>query len=167
MRGDALGLKEAIDLTFPPDEMRVDPGNDGVRLILGARGPSGGRGTSLLSFISCGAIFVRELASSLSLGEDSGYPLLVPVEIGACVIGIGDDMMGLGGPIIMVDALFGRGGRGPPGRVGAVGSIVLDLLGVGRGGVISPERDGGARVETSFLGAALGSLSRSRASVAD
>lgn len=168
MRGDALGLKEAIDLGFPLDEMRVDPGNDGVRLIRGARGPSGGRGTSLLSFIGCAAIFVGESASSSSLGgEDSGYPLWVLAEFGACVVGIGDDMMGFGGPITIVDALFGRGGRGPPGRVGAVGNIVLDLLGVGRGGVVSPERDGGALVETSFLGAALGSFSRSLASVAD
>jgi hypothetical protein len=167
MRGDALGLKEAVDLTFPLDDMRVDPGNDGVRLIRGARGPSGGRGTSLLSFIGCAAIFVGESAGSSSLGEDSGYPLLVLAEIGACAIGIGDDIMGFGGPIIMVDALFGRGGRGPPGRVGAVGSIVLDLLGVGGGGVVSPERDAGALVETSFLGVAFGSFSRSLASVAD
>jgi hypothetical protein len=167
MRGDVLGTKESIDLIFPRDDMGVDPGNDGVRLIRGARGPSGGRGTSLLSFIGCAAIFVGESTGSSSFGEDSGYPLLVLAEIGACVIGIGGDTIGLGCPITMVDARFGRGGRGPPGRVGAVGSIVLDLLGVGGGGVVSPERDAGALVETSFLGADFGSFSRSLASVAD
>ena len=76
------------------------------------------------------------------------------------MMGIGAEIMGFGAPIIMVDDLLGRGARGPPGRLGARGNSVLDLLGVDDdGGVVSPLRDGGALVETSFLGVLLASLS--------
>jgi hypothetical protein len=74
-------------------------------------------------------------------------------------------MIGLVPVAPIVDARFGRGGLGPPGMVGADGNAGAADTGVpGKGGV-PLERRAGDLVETSFLGADLGSFSR--LSVAD
>lgn len=158
--GEALGLKDTTDREIPLADIRAEPGKEGVRVnLFCGRGPSGARGTSLVKVIGWGVKSVGESERSISTLE-SGYALLELVETGPGVIGIGADMMGFGGPIIIVDDLLGRGARGPPGKVGIKGSSVLDLLGVDDdGGVVSPLRDGGPLAETSFRGVLLGSFS--------
>lgn len=85
-------------------------------------------------------------------------------------MGIGADMIGFGALIIIVDARFGRGGLGPPGRVGVIlgsaGSAETVVLGVETdGGVLLPvERAAAERAEMSFRGV---DRSFSRLSVAD
>ena len=45
--GEGAGMKDAVDRILPLEDIRVEPGKDGVRTsLLSARGPSGGRGAS-------------------------------------------------------------------------------------------------------------------------
>jgi hypothetical protein len=80
--GKGVGLNDIVDLRFPLAETRVEPGpgKEGVRVILlGGRGPSGARGTSLVRFTGRG------------FGGPSPGPVSCVDSSGAVGVGVGSD----------------------------------------------------------------------------
>jgi hypothetical protein len=70
-----MGLNDIVDLRFPLAETRAEPGpgKEGVRVILlGGRGPSGARGTSLLRFEGRGLVDLGTSPEPVSCVDGSG-----------------------------------------------------------------------------------------------
>jgi len=70
-----MGLNDIVVLRFPLAETRIEPGpgKEGVRaILLGGRGPSGARGTSLVRFEGRGFVNLGASPGPVSCVDGSG-----------------------------------------------------------------------------------------------